>query len=192
MLRSGNYFDFLTPEKSVFKIEDIAHGLSNLCRFNGQCKEFYSVAQHSVLASRFIQQTGSLPYDALMHDAAEAFIGDIVKPLKRLLSEYSIIEKRVEAAIFERFNVSNPMPDAVKHIDLVMLAMEQRDLMPPHNDEWGCLQGIEPLSTHITPWTPKEAYKAFLNRYDQIMYQNQPFQPSPIFEHLFTADGKVK
>lgn len=164
LLKSGNYFDFETPETSTFTIEDIAQGLSNTCRFGGQCFGFYSVAQHCVLASQHVAP--EYRYDALMHDAAEAFVGDIPSPLKQLLPDYKVIEKRVEKAVFERFGVSNPMPKAVKHIDLVLLSTEQRDLMAPHYDKWGCIEGIEPLKQTIRPWTAQESYEEFLKRYD--------------------------
>lgn len=166
MIHSGKYFDFLRPEDSIYEITDIAHGLSNICRFGGHCNEFYSVAQHCVMASQFVK--GSHCYDALMHDAAEAFIGDIPSPLKMLLPDYKKIEKKIEADIFKRFNVNFPLPPEVKHIDLVMLATERRDLTPPDNGDWGILEGITPLRQTIKPWSPKEAYEAFINRYNKL------------------------
>src|SRR5262245_14828098 len=72
MLYSGAWFDFLAPSESAFTIEDIAHGLSNICRYSGQCKRFYSVAEHSLLVSEVAE---GFEFAALLHDAAEAFIG---------------------------------------------------------------------------------------------------------------------
>lgn len=170
LLRSGNYFNFLTPELSKFDITDIAHGLSNVCRFGGQSKEFYSVAQHSVLASYLVPDCDK--YDALMHDAAEAMIGDIPKPLKELLPDYQLIEKRVENAISSRFKVSNPLPLSVKRADLIMLATEQRDLMPHHDDEWALIREITPTESIIKPVLPIIAYKMFLDRFHELTTGN--------------------
>ena len=128
-------------------------------------------ASIGMLGARIVSQANS--YNALMHDAAEAFIGDITRPLKRLLPEYKVIEKWVEVAIFVKFNVSNPMPDEVKPADLRMLATEQRDLVAAHDDEWGCLMGIQPVAETITPWAPKRAYDEFM-----MVYESFTFTPS--------------
>lgn len=163
LTHSGNYFDFTNPEASVINIEDIAHALSHVCRFAGHCSRFYSVAQHCVLASLNVQKEHR--YDTLMHDAAEAFIGDIPTPLKMLLPDYRAIEERIERAIALRFMVSYPLPPEVKHIDLVMLATERRDLLTQSPDEWGCLDGISPLEEWIVPWDACKAKQLFLYQY---------------------------
>jgi len=122
MLRSGAWFDFCAPASSNFTIDDIAHGLANICRYSGQCRDFYSVAEHSILVS---ETAKSFEFEALLHDAAEAFIGDITRPLKQLLPEYKKIEANVQRAILDRFGVLGPIPPQVKQSDLRVLAAEQ-------------------------------------------------------------------
>lgn len=164
---SGRYFNFNRPEESDFGIVDIAHALSNLCRFNGHVNRFYSVAQHSVLVSRLVP--ADLALAGLLHDGHEAFLGDVSAPLKTLLPDYRAIEERIEKVVRTRFFVPETMPPAVKRADMRALATERRDLMNvPDGDEWPCLDGLEPDEKIIWPETPAEAYAAFLNRYAEL------------------------
>lgn len=162
LLSSGNYFNLLAPDESEFTILDIAHALSNLCRFNGHTREFYSVAQHSVLVSQIVPFEDQM--SGLMHDAAEALVGDMVRPFKNILPDYRVIEKSVEDAVLKRFDIST-IPASVTHADLILLATERRDLLPHDDRQWALLTGITPLDARIEPWTPTRAEFEFLNRY---------------------------
>jgi hypothetical protein len=125
------YFDFRSPDEYEFEIDVIGRALSKLCRFTGHTMQFYSVAQHSVFVSMLLEAEGpELAMMGLLHDAAEAFVGDVAAPLKMLLPEYKMIEQRVERAICRAFGLPEVMPELVKDADLVALATEQRDLIP--------------------------------------------------------------
>lgn len=164
---SGNYFNFIEPDSNIIRVTDIAHALANVCRFGGHTSEFYSVAQHSVLASRIVPPEDA--FAALFHDAAEAYLGDVMRPLKELLPDYRALEARVQATVFQKLGLPQQLPPSIKHADRVLLATEQRDLMPAHDDEWGLIAGIEPLTERIEPWAPWLACTTFLERYRELV-----------------------
>lgn len=164
-LRSGADFDFLDPWSSDFTIDDIAHGLSNICRYSGQCESFYSVAEHSLLVS---ETAIGYELEALMHDAAEAFLGDITRPLKQMLPDYKRLEADVERAIFLRFGIQLPVPLEVKQADLRVLAAEQRQIMPRGTDDWLCGQHITPATVIVRNLAPTEAKREWLERFHAL------------------------
>lgn len=167
LTKSGQYFDFLNPERYRLEITDIAHALSNVCRFAGHCRTFYSVAQHCVYVSRIVPEEDA--FAGLMHDCAEAFIGDVARPLKLILPDYKIIERRVETALFAALGLPAKLPASVKLADRQMLFSEQAALLPPHDDEWSILEGIDPPpGVIVTPLCPDEAYAAFMERYCEL------------------------
>src|SRR5919112_3830713 len=108
---SGRWVNPLDPDPEQFDIEDIARALGNLCRFGGHCRAFYSVAQHSVIVSELVQQRGGDVEDvfaALMHDASEAYLGDMPHPIKHrspLGTAFREAEAVLEAALRERFGI---------------------------------------------------------------------------------------
>lgn len=165
MLRSGAMLDFLDPWSSDFTIDDIAHGLSLICRYSGQCDQFYSVAEHCIHVSEVAREHA---YAALMHDAAEAFVGDVTRPLKQLLPNYKSIEAAVEGAICSRFQVEYPIPDAVKNADLRVLAAEQAQIMPLGTNAWAHTAGVIPANITVKSYSPPEAKLIFLQRFEQL------------------------
>jgi len=163
----GTYFDFTDPDSAQITIRSIAHALAFICRFGGQCPRFYSVAQHCVMLSYIVPE--EYAFEGLMHEAGEPFCGDMPSPLKMLLPEYKIIEKRVEASVLKRFGIV-AMPPCIKTADIVMLATEQRDLMPVHEThDWSLTHGIEPLNKKIRPWPAWYARWRFLRRYKELI-----------------------
>ena len=166
--RSINPLD-LKPED--VDILDIAHALSNQCRFSGHTREFYSVAQHAVLVSYVVER--GYEWDALHHDDAEYALQDMAKPLKShetLGQAYRGAEKRIEKVIGEVFDVRFPFPEQVKKADIIMLVTEARDLMHG-TSEWTIHRDVEPLKQTIDPWSPRRAKREFLARYRKLKDQ---------------------
>ena len=165
MLASGKRFDLLDPHNSDFDIGDIAHGLAHVCRYVGQCRTFYSVAEHSILVSETVEE---FAYEALLHDAAEAFIGDITRPLKQLLPDYKAIETDIETAIGARFRLRSGAKSIIKHADLRVLAAEQRQVMAQGCADWADDVGIDSAEITVRGLLPAEAKADFLRRFEQL------------------------
>lgn len=163
-LRSGAWLDLLDPASSDFTIDDIAHGLAHTCRYAGQADGFYSVAEHSLLVS---ETAVGHELAGLLHDAAEAFIGDVTRPLKQLLPEYKRIEAAIETEIFARFGIENVDP-AVKRADLEVLAAEQAQIMPEGTDSWAADAGVEAAKVVVERLAPSVAKHRFLERYERL------------------------
>jgi uncharacterized protein len=167
---TGRRFDPLDPTPDSIELEDIAHALSNICRWGGHTSEFYSVAQHSVLVS--IVCPPELAAWGLMHDAAEAYFGDIPRPLKLLLPDYAELEHRTMRVIAEKFGLPWPEPPALKQYDNEVLAREALAFMLDHalHDGTGRPLRISPSGSgtrHIFAQPPDMAMDAFLHRFDQ-------------------------
>lgn len=131
--RSGVSFHPLDPRPEEILIDDIAHALSNVCRFGGHCSSHYSVGQHSILVSRYLGQRHGDQFAryGLLHDAAEAYMGDFIRPIKKLMPAYKEAEDILLRMLLVKFGLDPNMPEEVKHADNVILACEMRDLMVP-------------------------------------------------------------
>jgi 5'-deoxynucleotidase YfbR-like HD superfamily hydrolase len=164
---SGRKFHSMAPRPEEVFIEDIAHSLSLLCRFNGHCKRYYSVADHSVRVSRILP--AELRLWGLLHDAGEAYLTDLPRPVKKGLPQFSEIEDRVLEQVALRFGLSWPMPRAVKDADNLLLATEARDLMAPPAGDWKL--GVDPLPERIEPLGPEEAERLFLQEFHALRAQ---------------------
>ncbi|MBS9728996.1 phosphohydrolase [Pseudomonas aeruginosa] len=164
---TGSRFDLIQPDPASIHPTDIAHALAQQCRFNGHCVSHYSVAQHSYFVADLVPEEHQLA--ALLHDASEAYIGDMVRPLKELLPEFRQIEAVIWSAICERFDLDEQLPAEVKRADLIALATERRDLMHFHQVEWGCLEGIAPHRARISPWSAADARYHFHRRLLELL-----------------------
>ena len=163
MTYTGRKFDPLNPDEKEINITDIAHALSLKCRFTGHCKEFYSVAQHSVLVS----EASIHPLEGLMHDASEAYLPDVTRPVKYRLNGFKEIEDNLLKVIFKKYNLIYPISKEIKTIDSRLCLSEGRDLMPDIS-EWKLLGSYEPLEIDISGWSPKVSKLRFLNRFREL------------------------
>lgn len=168
MTRNGDWMQTITgrkfwpidPRPEDVDIEDIAHALSMMCRFNGHCEKFYSVAEHSVYVSMICPKEHAVW--GLLHDASEAYISDIVKPAKPYIAGYKEAEKRIMDAVCDRFGLPRDDPACVKYADCAILADEANQIMGPHPTPW--VLPADPSGTKIIGYTPFDAKNVFLDR----------------------------
>lgn len=169
---TGLQFWPLDPRVDQINIEDIAHALSLKCRFAGHCICFYSVAEHSYRVANVIKTLTSndpkLTLTALLHDAAEAYTADVVRPVKKFIKQFGKIEHNLEKVISERFNLIFPFPETIKWADTILLATESRDLMCSPPKPWN-FNNIKPIEKKIIPWSWDKAEKKFLEMYNEII-----------------------
>ena len=161
---SGRCFWPLDPRADEVFLEDIAHSLAFKCRYGGHSVLYYSVAEHSVLVSKFVPKEFALW--GLLHDAGEAFSSDVPRPLKRCLKEWAPIEQGIMIAICERFGLPFEEPACVKQVDLALTSDEREALMVECDRDWGELPPAVGATLHF--WSPKQAEKAFLARYEEL------------------------
>lgn len=156
---TGRQFWPLDPRADEVEIEDIAHALSMICRFNGHTRQFYSVAEHSVFVAMNVPVQHRVA--ALLHDASEAYICDLPRPIKHNVTGYAEAEAKVMAAIAERFKFDLPLPECVKLADNRILLNERDLFMAPTDHDWDL--DCEPLpGCNLRGWMPPMAEQAFL------------------------------
>lgn len=175
---TGKMFNLLEPDPGVIDIKDIAHALSNQCRFTGHTSTFYSVAEHSVNVSNVpLLNTKELQLIGLLHDATEAYLVDLPRPIKKftdLGAIFKLHENHIWEAIALHFGLPLEIPEEVHEADRIVLVTEKRDLMRkgPDWDSYGQSfldnKGgeVKPLSKVIYPLAlPFQSESAYLNRY---------------------------
>ena len=175
---SGKKWYILEPRPEDVNINDIAHALSLVCRFGGHSKVHYSVAQHSVMCrTRAVELW---PYDyllhlhILMHDASEAYIGDMVRPMKETIPAFSLLEDKTQAAIYLGLGIRTPTKeqyDKIKRVDNELLMAERRDIINNGGHEWNI--PAEAWDLPIRAATPEQAKQAFLQLYDFLMWASK-------------------
>lgn len=167
---TGKKFFIDRPE---FDIQDITHALAHICRYGGHCKQFYSVAEHSMLVSRIVEDLAlGDPFEGLMHDAAEAYLIDLPRPWKLILPEYKAMEARIETPLRAAFGMPETLSDGVKRADAIALCIEARVLMPTRGEEWGDPLGVREqamdLHYEIRCFNPRFAMQQFAHRFVEL------------------------
>lgn len=160
----GIAFDLDNPDPKTITIENIAHSLSMLCRFGGHCNRFYSVAEHSVHC--YDQANDKDKKEALLHDGTEAFVVDLVTPVKLMLPEYKKLEDRIDLVIRSKFGLPESITPQVKKIDRRMLMTEKQQLMDKAPRSWD--RTDNPYSFELPCWSPDQAKEEFLKRWDSM------------------------
>lgn len=163
---SGRAFYPLQPAPSEVDIDDIAHALGMVCRYAGHCRRFYSVAEHSVLLSHTVDPEHARW--ALLHDASEAYMGDMVRPLKYEMPKFQAAEDHLMRIIGVKFGLVGEMPAQVKEHDTRIVVDEREQIMQTSRLPWPLLEGYASLGVTIQGWSPRRAKAEYLSRYQQL------------------------
>lgn len=164
---SGRWFDILHPDSYNYNIEEIAEALSRLCRYTGHTNGFYSVAEHSVLVSHAVPEKYALI--GLLHDASEAFVGDVSSPLKALLPGYRDIENNIQQAIANHFFLSYPFPEEIHDADKRVYWLERKYVAPGVDKLWHQEYRASRSVPRPEGFLPEDAYHFFVERYKEII-----------------------
>ena len=167
---SGKKVSVLNPQIDTIDIDDISNAISKLCRFNGHCSEFYSVAQHCVLGTQFAMDhfDEDTAREFLIHDATEEYVGDMIRPLKIHNPVFETIENRFWSAISRRINVPIEMTPDCKYIDDVMVTWEKRDLLP-NSEPWPRLPDITHFNLpKLSSWSINKSRGLFKEYFERL------------------------
>ena len=167
---TGKKFYALDPQPDDIDIRDIAHALSNLCRFGGHSPMFYSVAEHSVLVSEAVPVKDALW--GLLHDASEAYLCDIPRPFKQYLINYKELEECIQRAIGDAFGLSWPIPDSVHFIDRNIVATEANQLWQSEL-EW--TKEYHKINVICDLLTPVQANALFIEKFYELTTKGKVF-----------------
>ena len=161
-------FDIFNATEDDVNIEDISAALSKICRFGGHCSTFYSVAQHSIHVAELVPD--ELKLHALLHDASEAYLGDIPRPIKHSneFAFYRLIEERISKIIYKKYNLPDQLDRAIKYADNQMLMLEASKLMPTIDNWTYFRKDLVPDDIDIYPiLSPEEAQVKFLDAFER-------------------------
>lgn len=177
---TGKLIDLINPTADMIDIEDIAHALSQICRFGGHCSMPYNVAQHSVIVAALAPM--ELRKEALLHDAAEAYVGDVIKPLKVLIEPlFEDIEDRFMQVICQKFNLDTMKLLEVKKYDRQVLETEheflQKGNIAPF--QWQ-MRGLSLHVDYNLIWSSEVSKHTFLSLYHRYFTTSKPTGNEPI------------
>jgi hypothetical protein len=176
---TGKKFTFQKPTPEIICIRDIAHALALLTRYNGHTIKFYSVAEHCVLLTRYMRKKGyptRMLMTCLLHDAAEAYIGDMPRPVKVRLPSFKRVENVIAKVISEKYHLYWPEPKALKSVDRRALTDERAQAMPPSNNHW-MADDLEPIGIELKFWSPAQAEAKFMGQYGLLKRKMEEEHP---------------
>jgi len=163
---AGHYVDLAFPKPEAIDLQTIANALSRICRFGGHCPQFYSVAEHSLHATYAALRDGLVGEAlraVLMHDATEAYLGDIVRPLKQMLPVYEVLEERMERAIGARYGIDfKRWRSVIMDYDNRVLKAEKMEFWPDDEQNWTGFNTIQAAPVQFIFCEPQVARRRFL------------------------------
>lgn len=170
---AGHYVDLQNPDPATIDLRSIAAALSKICRFGGHCPKFYSVAEHCCLMYRLAKgDRFGMPYgwirkcllEILLHDATEAYVGDMVRPLKVTMPQFGEAERRIERAIEKAYGLDfAAWKTTIKYYDNIMLKAEKLALWPEDTETWHGFENIRSVDVRFQFWSPVYAESEFYN-----------------------------